>query len=234
MHHRLSLIAAFAAVLACTPEPKRRGDQAAAEPGATQTGGASRRVPRPESTRLLDLQDGQWIRYRVSRSDGRSEIVTYKVVGREQDAHWLEVVTGVADAGTVLGLLIRPAMRSAPTDTALLAARIRMPNGLTKELRGKELEISRSGYLKVMSPLFVPGIEGATQQPQAVPAGTFEGCLRQQRRLTLGGLDGDATVWIHPAVPLTGLVKAVDKTQTMKAELLDYGTKGAVTSMPRR
>ena len=116
----------------------------------------------------------------------------------------------------------------------LLAARVKMPNGRTKELRGRQLEVSRAGYLRVLGPLFVPALQGKPQERQAVPAGSFDGCYRHQRPLAFGQLDGEATVWVHPSVPITGLVKAVDKTQVTTAELVDYGLSGARTSMSRR
>jgi hypothetical protein len=235
MSSRLPLLALLVTVLECTPkEQATAGREQSSDPRHRTEAAAAQHIARPRTAHLARLDVGQWTRHRVSSSGGRSDTLTFKVVDRQQQAYWIEIVTGAANAGTVLGLLVQPGLRSKLDDMTLLAARVKMPNGATKELRGRQLQISRSGYLKVLEPLVVPDLQGRPQQSQTVPSGSFEGCYRYQRPLSFGALDDEATVWVHPSVPITGLVKAVDKTHITKVELLDFGLSGAKTSMPRR
>jgi hypothetical protein len=193
-----------------------------------------RTIRASSATDLAPFAVGQWVRYAVRYADGRRGQLTYKVVQRQQNAIWVELVTGTANAGTVLQLLLEAGSRRAPDGSRIEAARISMPNGAVRELRGVMLDPSRAGYLKALSPLFSPPFVGTPQEPVATAAGSFEGCHRLERELVFGELDGAFTVWMHPSVPLTGLVRATAKSGEATIELDGFGMQGARTSMKRR
>jgi hypothetical protein len=193
-----------------------------------------RSIRASSSTELAPLAVGQWVRYGIRYTDGRRSQLTYKVVDREQNALWVELVTGVPNAGTVLELLIGPGSRATLDGRRIEAARISMPNGAVRELRGAMLEPSRPGYSKALSPLFSVPFAHAPQETVKTAAGSFAGCHRLERDLVFGELDGTFTVWMHPSVPVTGLLRATAKSGEATIELDGFGTHGAHSSMKRR
>src|SRR5688572_1563080 len=116
----------------------------------------------PGSAELGPLSVGQWTRYRLE-DRGRASLVTHKVIGEESGAFWVEFVTGAADAGTVLALLVHAPDRIDRTRAEIRAAKIRMPNGLLKEIRGAELKPTDAAYRKMVGDLFSPSLRGLPQ-----------------------------------------------------------------------
>ena len=71
-------------------------------------------VARPTSTELAPFAVGQWSKYRTTMDDGTTAEITYKIVGEERGAHWIEIVRGASEAGTVMQLLVKLTSRSDP------------------------------------------------------------------------------------------------------------------------
>jgi hypothetical protein len=93
---------------------------------------------------------------------------------------------------------------------------------------------SRAGYVKTLSPLFWGSFAGTPREKLSAPAGTFEGCSKLEHTITFAELDGASTLWLHPSVPLTGLVRATLSSGEATIELVDFAAQGARTSMKRR
>jgi hypothetical protein len=197
-------------------------------------GRSGRTIRASTSAEIAPLEVGQWVRYAIRYADGRSDQLTYKVVEREPNGLWVELVSGKPNAGTVLELLIGAGSLAAFDGSRILAARISMPNGAVRELRGVMLEPSRPGYLKALSPLLRAPFASAPKERVATAAGAFEDCSRLDRELVFGELHGGFTVWMHTAVPLTGLVRATAKSGEATVEVDDFGMQGARASLKRR
>ena len=187
----------------------------------------------PQSAELGPLSVGQWTRHRLE-DRGRVSVVTHKVIGEESGAFWVEFVTGAADAGTVLGLLVHAPDRIDPARAEIRAAKIRMPNGLLKEIRGAELKLTEAAYSKMVGDLFSPSFRDMPQSDITTPAGTFRGCYRRSARLAFSGGDSESAVWSHPGVPLSGVVKSQSVDGERKAELIAFGTEGAESELTRK
>lgn len=190
-------------------------------------------VARSAATELAPFAVGQWSKYRVSMDDGTSTEITYKIVGEEQGAHWLEIVRGAADPGTVMQLLVKLTNRSDPSGLEILAARIRMPNNQIRELRDETLKVSAEGYKRALADIFVPSLAGSPQEDVTVPAATFRGAYKRQQKIETKQASSDQWVWIHPAVPISGVVKSEEVGKPNKTELLTWGTSGAKSEMQR-
>lgn len=184
----------------------------------------------PHTAELGPLSVGQWTRYELN-DRGRTSLVTHKVVGVQSEAFWLEFVTGAADAGTVLGLLVHAPDRTQASRAEIRAARIRMPNGLTKEIRGAELKPTEAAYKRMVDDLFRTSLRGSPQSDVTTPAGTFRGCYRQNTKLGFSGDNAEMSVWIHPGVPLSGVVKAETTDRAWTVQLLAFGTEGAESEL---
>lgn len=190
-------------------------------------------VASPAAAELAPLRVGQWSKYRISMDDGTSTEVTYKIVGEEQGALWLEIVRGAADAGTVMQLLIKLENRQNPAGLEVKAARIRMPNSQVRELRDEMLKPSADGYRKILSEIFVPALAGAPQEDVTVPAATFRGAYKKQQKIETTQASSDQWVWIHPAVPISGVVKSEEVGKPNKTELLTWGPSGAKSELAK-
>jgi hypothetical protein len=187
-------------------------------------------VARPTRTELPALAVGQWSKYRNTSKDGATE-VTYKVVAEEDGGYWLEVVRGAANAGTVLQMLISIKNRSDPNSLDVHAARIRMPNGHVRELRGDMLRPTADGYRKSLAEIFAPSLAGAPQEDVSVPAGNFHGCYKRTQKVERQSKASEQTVWVHTDVPISGIVKSEETDGSGKTELLTWGTSGAKSEL---
>jgi hypothetical protein len=187
----------------------------------------------PRAAELGPFSVGQWTRYEVD-DRGRKSVITHKVIGEESGAFWLEFVTGAADAGTVLALLVNAPDRRDAARAEIRAAKIRMPNGLLKEIRGPELQPTEAAYKKMIGDLFSPSLSGSAQTDVTTLAGTFRRCYRRQGRLGFSGSDAESAIFIHPGVPLSGVVKSQSTDSKLTLELLAFGTEGAQSELSRK
>jgi hypothetical protein len=217
-----------------------KGSKSGGAPQASKSGTSAAEPPppggevaRPTATELPGFAVGQWSKYRVTADEGQTFEITYKIVGDEEGAYWLEIVRGTAEAGTVMQLLISIKNRSDPNSLEIRAAKIRMPGGHLREIRGKMLEPTAEGYKAALSDIFVPALAGAPQEDVTVPAGTFRGTYKRQQKVATAQTNSESTVWIHPAVPISGLVKSEENGKPNRTELLTWGTTGAKSEIVR-
>ncbi|MCC6663901.1 MAG: hypothetical protein IT375_09160 [Polyangiaceae bacterium] len=220
--------------LGCSkPEPEGTPPSSKAGTSVAEPPAPGGEVPRPAATELAPFAVGQWSKYRTTMDDGTTAEITYKIVGEEQGAHWVEIVRGAAEAGTVMQLLVKLTNRSDPSSIEIKAARIRMPNSQVKELREDKLGPSADGYRKALADIFVPSLAGTPQEDVTVPAATFRGAYKRQQKMEVGQTQSDQNVWIHPAVPISGVVKSEEIGKPAKTELVTWGTTGAKSELRR-
>lgn len=212
-------------VVLVTSGCKRERGEGKPESAGAERGHAGVEVAAPAGAQPLALTVGQWTRHRVA--DRGSEYTrTLRVVGEEGGAFWFEVVSGAADAGTVVQVLMDPKDRRDPAQAEIRAAKVRMPNGFVKEVRGPLLGPSIPGYKSLLSDVFIPSLDGAAREDATVRAGTFHGCFRTS--------DATGTRLLHPRVPIDALVKSESADHAVSNELIDYGEKGAISEIEKR
>lgn len=184
-------------------------------------------IARPTSRTLAPFSVGQWAKYAVDAGDGTTSELAYKIVKEEEGAFWLEVVRGQANAGNVLQLLVKVKDRSDPNSLEIRAAKILMPNKRVRDIRGRMLEPLADGYKRALADIFLPALDGATQKDVTVRAGRFHGCyaVKQTANTKQGSTSYDACV--HPAVPISGVVRSEEIGGKSKTELVGYAMTGA-------
>ena len=229
----LTLLCAVGCSCSRSSEGAAGGPKESAGTSGAQAPAQAGDVGRPTGTELLAFSVGQWSKYRVDMDDGTNTEVTYKIVAEEQGAYWLEIVRGAANAGTVMQLLISVKDRTDPSSLTLTAAKIRMPNGHVRELRDEMLQPTAAGYRKALSDIFVPGLAGATQEDVTVPAGKFLGAYKRLQKVEMSKASSEQNVWIHPAVPISGVVKSEEVAKPNKTTLIAYGTSGAKSEIKK-
>jgi hypothetical protein len=224
---RLVLVISFAlAALGCSKtEP--------APAPASSAPGAPSDVPRPASPTLATFAVGQWAKYQVDSGEGSTSQLQYEIVGQEEGAFWLEIVRGEPNPGNVIQLLVNVKDRRDPDSVEIRAAKVLMPNQHVRDIRGRMLEPMADGYKRALADIFLPALAGAAQKDVTVPAGKFLGCyvVKQNADTKQGATSYDACV--HPAVPISGVVRSDQVGGKSKTELIGYGMSGAVSDIPK-
>lgn len=222
----LPVLVGLALALGCS---RSGGGSSAGSSSSGQTQPAD--VARPSGQALAAFSVGQWTKYRVDLGDGQLTDLSYKIVGEEAGAHWLEIVRGPAGAGTVIQLLVKVPNRNDPNSLEIQAAKIRMPSGHVREIRGKMLEPTAEGYKRSLADIFLPALGEAPQEDVTVAAGTFRGCFKTTQKAETKQGAQSYNVWVHPAVPISGLVRSEPVGARGKTDLVGYGSSGAVSEI---
>lgn len=181
-------------------------------------------MPRPMAV-------GQWTQMKIVGDKGEPSLSTYKIVGQDADAHWIEVVNETYMGKTVIKMLIAFGDRSNPSTVDIRMVRMKDKNGQVTDFQGPLLSLMRSSWQNTINTLTVSW-QGLAQEDATVIAGTFNGCYKARTDASFGPFRSASISWSHPAVPINGLVKSqgVDNPHTM--ELVAFGETGAVSEIP--
>jgi hypothetical protein len=90
-----------------------------------------------------------------------------------------------------------------------------------------EARAAWQGYLSVLATSW----QGLPQEDASVPAGIFTACWKGIAPPGWGIFPGRNTVWWHPAVPLSGLVRSQSLDQPTSLELVAFGDRGATSEI---
>ena len=175
---------------------------------------------------------GSWVRYRLDWRAGGRSFTEYRLVGREGDTLFIEV-TDHRDEGTQhVRLEVVP--NDGPAGHRLVGLAFKNTRGI--ERVPQRLLATFGPMLQQWLGMLFPGaIEGGERETVEVPAGTFEGSAKVPREMSYQGVSLTADVWLHPAVPLTGMVRFMGRGEGgqpsarggHQLELLAFGSRGA-------
>jgi len=187
---------------------------------------ATSSTPAPSSFEPMPLAAGQWSQYKMIDDKGQPSFLTYKILGEEGGAFWLEVVHESYSGKMVQKMLVAFGSRTDPAQLDIRAVKTKDAKGRVNELPPGMMPLLQSVYKGMVSSLVIRW-QGLPQEATTVPAGHFEGCYRARTDAQWGPWKSTADSWSHPAVPLSGAVrtKGVDKQFTM--ELVAFGVSGA-------
>jgi hypothetical protein len=187
-------------------------------------------IAAPSTTTPPAFAAGQWAKYSVTRGE-TSSTLEYKVLSKEGDAFWFEVVNDHGGKSTVIQFLLAAADRTEPESYDLRAAKIGLPNGKVQVLRGAQLKMTRKMLDGFLARLRVPEFGKGPQEDAVVPAGKFRQCYVHEVSGTYFGMKTDSKVWNHPVVPISTLVRSIDRADGAVVVLEGYGMEGARSSM---
>lgn len=187
--------------------------------------------PAPGAESALPPAVGQWVRYRtVFRSGGTAE-TEYRLVEQVGD-EWVLEVTDQRRSTRHFRMQLRLNTPSpAGVHHALTALSFDNAQGrenVPERVLGSFEEMLRPWLTMV----FPPMVEGPAEEVR-VPAGTFAGATRGQREVAFGAMQIRGQVHLHPAVPITSLVRfEVAGEQPHRMELIAFGLTGAEAHFP--
>jgi len=191
---------------------------------------SAERITAPEGTSVRPLVPGQWTTHRIIDDKGQPGFFTYKVVGQEGDATWVESVSESYSGKTVTKMLMTLGDRRSLESIEIRAVKMRDNRGHVNSFEGPTLAMVRGLFSSAVKGLVVSW-QGLPQEDASVIAGVFVGCFKTQSTATFGPMRRESVTWSHPAVPISGLVKSQSLDGHENMELVAYGETGAVSEL---
>jgi hypothetical protein len=229
-----SLVVTFVLLCAAVPIVAGCGPSidAAAKADIDRRSGAlgqpAQTIPAPSGFLPQPLRVGQWTQHRLLDENQQPSFLTYKVVGQDGDAFWMEALTESYTGRMVTKILLAIPDRMDPASIDIRALSMKDKNGHVTTIDGPMLQMMRGLYKNAVSMLIISW-QGQPQEDAAVPAGQFTGCFKMRTDAQWGPWKSANTSWSHPEVPISGLVRSqgIDKPTSM--ELVAFGQTGAVS-----
>lgn len=185
----------------------------------------------PTSLLPKPLAAGQWTLHKMVNDKGQPSLLTYKIVEALPDgSHWVEVANESYYGKTVTKILLFMGDRSNPSTMEVRAVKMKDKNGRVTELQGPMIQLMKSMYQASLNMLVVSW-QGLPQENVNVAAGSFAGCFKAMTDANWGVWRSSSTSWMHPGVPISGLVKSVGLSQPTTLELVGFGD-GATSEIP--
>jgi hypothetical protein len=181
-------------------------------------------VPKP-------LVVGQWTQHRLINDKGQPSLSTYKVVGEDGGAYWVEVANESYYGKTVTKILLAIPDRANPSTMEIRAVKMKDKKGRVTELEGPMIQLMRSAYQGSVNMLAVSW-QGLPRESANVVAGHFSDCYKARTDASWGVWHAASTAWMHPMVPISGLVKSEGVDHPTSMELVGFGEVGATSEIP--
>lgn len=185
-------------------------------------------APPPGMFAPMPLAVGQWTQYRMLNDKNEPSFLTYKVVGQDGDAVWLEMVNESYHGRTMQKMLVAFGNRMDPSQVQIRAVATKDVHGRVNEMPAPVISMMQSTYRSAIS-MMVINWQGLAQESASVPAGRFDGCFKARSEAQFGPWRSVADSWSHPAVPLSGAVRSQGVDHPFTMELAAFGTSGAVS-----
>ena len=183
-------------------------------------------VPAPDPGESIQPKKGAWVKYATRPKTQAPGTLTWSVVGQPEPTNYLielEMASGPQRFITRADAIIVD-LRD-PDGNDFKAFEFKVPGHRSVTLPGI-MQTQMKGTVAALFQIANPKrIEGAPQQTVKVKAGTFKGCYKIKGPGVAFGVKQLATHWVHPSVPLPGIVKTVAAEGEM--ELDSYGLTGA-------
>lgn len=199
--------------------------------GRNVTEGGVRRAPAPTTKQPIPFAAGQWTRYTVTRPNEAPSKLEYKVISTQGDAHWFEVEVGKAGKISVIQFLLVAKDRTDTGSFELREAKIRLPSGHVQVLKGLQLRATRKLIDQYLTSLRIPAFGSGPQQDAKVPAGTFKQCYVNEVDGTFFGIKTKSKTWNHPVVPISTMVRSIERTDGAEIVLEAFGLTGAKSAL---
>ncbi|HVV50289.1 MAG TPA: hypothetical protein VHO06_11560 [Polyangia bacterium] len=222
---RAGLLAGALLLGACGPsiDPAAKAD-IDGRVAALQAGGGV--LPAPATFEPMPLAAGQWAQYKMVDDKGQPSFLTYKVLGEEGGAYWIETLNESYYGRTAQKMLLAFGNRFDPSQIEVRGVITLDRRGNVNPMPPAMLPLLQSTFKSALATLAISW-QGLPQESATVPAGRFDGCYHARTEAQWGPWRSLADSWRHPAVPLSGLVRSqgVDRPFTM--DLVAFGATGA-------
>ena len=191
--------------------------------------------PAQEFKSIMPYEVGQWVMYGLTDDDGERSIMKYSIVGKSGDVWVLETWMMNEDNIVISEMHVKGLKKAAETGDVddLDIVKVRMKAGENSQVStidGFVLKMAKGVYQDQMEGWFNSQVDFAPGGPVTVVGGSFAGTTKAKSEVTVLGDTTEGTSWMHPAVPIYGMVRNENEDGYVM-ELLDFGTSGATSSM---
>lgn len=224
----LLLSALLALAAACAPSINQAA-KADVDARIAAMAPSGRAFEAPAAAAPMPLEVGQWVTIKVVDKDGRPSITTYKIVGEDGDAFWIETQTDSYFGSQAMRMLVALGDRTDPGAIDVRALWTRDANGNVQEMPPPIMAMMKGSFEPILRQMILRW-DALPQEDAAAIAGRFAGCFRGQSTVAVAGYSTTSEVWWHPAVPVISVVKAVGVSEPSTTELVDFGYDGATSS----
>jgi hypothetical protein len=193
--------------------------------------GGKQSFPPPTQFMPPPLAPGQWVQLKTVDDKGQPGFMTYKIVGADGDAFWIEMVHETYLGKSVTKMLASLGNRMDPAAVQIRALKMRDNKGRVNEIDPAVLQMMQGLYRSSLSALIISW-QGQPQEDAVVPAGSFSGCFKVRTDASWGPFRTASMTWSHPAVPISGLVKSQGIDSPTSMELVGFGLGGATSELP--
>jgi hypothetical protein len=193
---------------------------------ALQPGAGAVASPAPGMFAPMPLAVGQWTQYKMINDRNEPSFLTYKVIGQDGDAVWMEMVHDTYHGRMIQKILVAFGNRMDPSQVQIRAISTKDAKGRVNDVPPPMISMLQSTYRSAVS-MMVINWQGLAQESATVPAGRFDGCFKARSEAQFGSFRSVADSWSHPAVPLSGAVRSQGVDHQFTMELVAFGLSGA-------
>jgi hypothetical protein len=187
--------------------------------------------PPAESFLPMAFVVGQWTEHRITDERGVTALVTYKLVGQQDGAFWLETVSESYQGRDVTKMLVALTAGRDPAGMEIRALRIKKGKEAPVDVGADALTTVREQYRSSLD-LLATSFDTDQKDDVRVPAGHFIGCYKVQTAGPWGPWHTPSVVCSHPSVPLSGVVRAhVAGNKARVMDLVGFGLTGAESEL---
>jgi hypothetical protein len=233
MRHRLAFCLAAAAALAaaaCGPTVNPAA-QADLDRRLAEIAPNEETYPPSEAYLPMAFMVGQWTEHRITDAQGHASLITLKLVGQENDAYWLEVVTESAQGREAAKILVALTSGRDPAGINVRAIHVKKEGqAQSVEVQPGQMTEVKGRFHAALDLLAMP-VDTNEKDDVRVPGGHFIGCYKVEISRPWGPWQEASTACSHPSVPLSGVVRAAPVGKGGLLELVDFGVSGAESEL---
>lgn len=234
MKKAILILFVAAGLLSCgastNPQLKAKIGGIFSQSGSTRNYGVSGRFMTP-----MRYAVGQYIVHGVTENDGTRSISKTAIVGRDGSGYVFEF-SNLSESQESVAQICMDGMDKArntgnPEDIDIRWIKVKGDDGKVQKIEGPMIYMMRAMYKNSLRSVNVKIGTYTSGGVVRVPAGSFGGTNVVNAEVVIFGSTYRSKSWYHSSVPINGMVKSVtdDNEQTM--ELLDFGTRGAVSQL---
>ena len=173
------------------------------------------------------FESGQWAQYIQFDDEGNPAQVTYKIIGREGEAFWLESESLTYYEHSVAKLLIAVPSWQDPSGWKVERMIVQKMGEPPQEIPPFMVQLASRPFLDT----FTLKTRAGPPETVTVPAGTFQGAVPFENELSTPFGTFRSKTWVHGKIPVTGYVKNVSEDGTFRSELIAFGETGAESAI---
>lgn len=185
-------------------------------------------------SKVMPYKVGQWVLYGQTDDDGDRSLYKMSIVGQKGDTWILETWMMNEDDIIIMQMHVKGMQKALDTRSTddLEFEKIKMKNNDSEAMtiEGFVLSMSASAHKAAMESWIQQNTQFTDGGPLTVPGGAFAGTTKAKSTVIIMGDDIESTGYLHPAIPIYGMVKS-ENDDGYSMVLLDFGLEGAKPSI---